>query len=59
LFRTILLLFFKHLTALRQFGHKRNVGANENSKRANDSPPASAVTRLPASNGNKATSWGR
>jgi hypothetical protein len=23
------LLFFNYLTALRQFGHKRNVGANE------------------------------
>jgi hypothetical protein len=29
LFRTILLLFFNHLTALRQFGHKRNFGASE------------------------------
>jgi hypothetical protein len=58
LFRTLLLLFFNHLTALRQFGHKRNVGANEKSKRANDSPPASAFHgRPPATATNK--SWGR
>jgi hypothetical protein len=54
LFRTILLLFFNHLTALRQFGHKRNVGANEKLKRAFDSPPASAIHgRPPATANNK------